>query len=89
MTKTKDTDMEAVADAGTMAAARRNKTSGANETSKNASRPAFLAQYIKAYPGEKVFYVTSDRQVFLGKDYNLAKFHQNSLGKGELKSYTI
>lgn len=51
--------------------------------------PAFLEGYIKSYPDEKAFHVTSDRQVFLDKDYNLAKLHQNSLGKGELKTYNI
>lgn len=51
--------------------------------------PDFLQGYIKSYPGEKAFHVTSDRQVFLDKDYNLAKLHQNSLGKGELKTYNL
>lgn len=44
---------------------------------------AFIAPYAKAYPKEKAFCVTSDRQVFLEKDRGLAVLHQNSLGNGE------
>lgn len=44
---------------------------------------AFIAPYTKAYPGEKVFHVTSDKQVFLEKDRGLAVLHQNSLGTDE------
>lgn len=45
--------------------------------------PSFILSYIKAYPDEKAFHVTSDRQVFLEKDRNLAVLHQNSLKNGE------
>lgn len=44
---------------------------------------AFIVPYAKAYPKEKAFYVTSDKQVFLEKDRGLAVMHQNSLGNGE------
>ena len=45
--------------------------------------PAFLEPYLKAYPGERTFHVTSDKQVFLEKDFNLARFHQKGLKNGE------
>ena len=51
--------------------------------------PAFLDSYVKAYPKEKVFHVTADKQVFLDKDYHFAKAHQNGLGKGEITTYNI
>jgi len=35
-----------------------------------------IASYKKSYPDEKTFHVTSDNQVFLGKDLALAKMHQ-------------
>lgn len=57
--------------------------------SKKQQLPDFMAAYVKSYPGEKVFHVTSDRQVFLDKDYHLAKMHQRSLGKGEIKTYNV
>lgn len=56
---------------------------------KKKSFPDFLTGHINRYPAEKVFHVTSDRQVFLDKDYHLAKLHQRNLGKGEIKSYNI
>jgi hypothetical protein len=37
---------------------------------------AFIAPYRKAYPKEKQFHITSDKQVFLGKDLHYAKMHQ-------------
>ena len=43
----------------------------------------FIAPYAKAYPDEKIFLVTSDRQVFLMKDKGLAENHQRSLKNGE------
>lgn len=57
--------------------------------SRKPAYPAFLESYVKAYPNEKVFHVTSDRQVFLDKDYHMAKVHQRSLGKGEITTYNI
>ena len=56
---------------------------------KKTEAPDFLKGYTKAYPKEKVFHVTTDKQVFLGKDYSLAKAHQNSLGKGEITTYNL
>ncbi|MEG1573223.1 MAG: hypothetical protein RR328_06685 [Bacteroidales bacterium] len=50
--------------------------------------PSFIKSYAKSYPKEKVFYVSSDQQVFLEKDYSLAVLHQNSL-KNEQKIQTI
>lgn len=50
--------------------------------------PVFIEPYIKAYPKEKLFYVASDNQVFLEKDYSLAVLHQASL-KNEQKLQTI
>ena len=42
-----------------------------------------VERYAKAYPREKVFHVTSDMQVFLSRDKNLAELHQKSLEKDE------
>lgn len=47
------------------------------------AQKAFIAPYEKAYPEEKAFHVTSDKQVFLEKDRGLAILHQNSLKNGE------
>ena len=66
--------------------------SGTDSGEKQSPKPAlpgFLKSYTKSYPAEKVFHVTSDKQVFLDKDYSLAKAHQNSLGKGEITTYNI
>lgn len=51
----------------------------------NLPEPDFLKQYRECYPGVKHFYVTSDNLVFL--DYEQAVSHQNSIGRGELKTY--
>ncbi|MDE5575483.1 MAG: hypothetical protein K2I87_07210 [Bacteroidales bacterium] len=61
----------------------------AKSQGKKKAVPDFLKGYLKAYPNEKVFHVASDHQVFLDKDYNLAKLHQNSLGKGEITTYNL
>nr|WP_306449049.1 hypothetical protein [Odoribacter splanchnicus] len=45
--------------------------------------PKILEPYIKAYPKERTFHVTTDKQVFLEKDLNLARLHQRSLKNGE------
>lgn len=47
--------------------------------------PNFLKQYRECYPSVKHFHVTGDNLVFL--DYEQAVSHQNSIGKGELKTY--
>lgn len=47
--------------------------------------PDFLKQYRECYPSVKHFHVTGDNLVFL--DYEQAVSHQNSIGKGELKTY--
>lgn len=52
--------------------------------------PPFLESYMKAYPKETVFHVTSDKQVFLEKDLNLARFHQRSLKtEGEVQTIKV
>ncbi len=62
----------------------------AAKTAKDYKRvPDFLEPYLRRYSGEKVFHVTSDRQVFLDKNHHLARLHQQSLGKGKLKTYNI
>lgn len=59
------------------------KPAGKGEKKKEADRlPAFLAPYVKAYPTNKTFHVTTDRMVFLANDRGLAVVHQNSLKKG-------
>ena len=78
--------VEEVAAATTEAA---NESATRNKSASKPKYPAFLAGYIKAYPNEKVFHVTADKQVFLDKDYHFAKAHQNGLGKGEITTYNI
>lgn len=52
--------------------------------------PPFLESYVKAYPKETAFHVTSDKQVFLEKDLNLARFHQRSLKtEGEVQTIKV
>lgn len=53
-----------------------------------------LSAYVAAYPNEKVFHVTSDKQVFLHTNKRDADAHQTHLNKseftkGELKSYEV
>lgn len=43
-----------------------------------------LTDYRKRYPDNKVFHVTSDMQVFLESDRNMAVLHQSTLKSGEL-----
>lgn len=64
-----------------------NKTKA--KTKPKPNYPDFLKSYIKAYPHNRVFYVTSDRMVFLSGDHSLAILHQNGLGCGEVETYTI
>lgn len=51
--------------------------------SKEDKIPVYLRPYVKAYPGEKAFHVTSDHQVFLEKNKSLAVFHQKSISSNE------
>ncbi len=60
----------------------------AEKSKGNKDIPLFLESYLKAYPKEKAFHVTSDRQVFLEKDLSLARLHQREL-KNEGKVQTI
>lgn len=56
---------------------------------KTATLPDFLAPYIRAYPKNKTFHVTSDRMVFLAGDRGLAVVHQKSLKGGEVTTYNV
>jgi len=58
------------------------KTTPVTESNKAAttkSEPDFMDHYRKAYPKEKCFHVTSDKQVFLSCDLSLAKRHQKTV----------
>ncbi|PZP42591.1 MAG: hypothetical protein DI598_16795 [Pseudopedobacter saltans] len=48
---------------------------------------ALIARYKKLYPQNKVFHLTSDKQVFLDSGKRDADAHQKTLGYGSLKSY--
>ena len=50
---------------------------------------ALAEKYAKAYPDCKAFHITSDRQVFLDKDKNLAQYHQKGLGEGEVRTINV
>ena len=78
--------VEEVADKTTGVA---NKSATRNTSAAKPKYPAFLGSYVKSYPNEKVFHVTSDNQVFLDKDYHMAKLHQKGLGKGEITTYNL
>lgn len=47
------------------------------------------ANYAEYYPECKTFHITSDRQVFLDKDKNLALLHQAGLGEGEVRTINV
>lgn len=49
----------------------------------------FIDKYAKSYPANKVFYVTSDNQVFLQGDHNMAVLHQKTLKEGELETIKV
>lgn len=80
-------EAEETATASEAAAAEESEAAGKAEEYKRV--PDFLEPYLQRYSGEKVFHVTSDRQVFLDKNHHLARLHQESLGKGKLKTYNI
>lgn len=40
---------------------------------------ALAKKYAKVYPGNKTFHITTDKQVFLEHDKNLAMLHQRGL----------
>lgn len=48
--------------------------------------PDFLKQYRACYPKAKKFHVTGDNLVF-PDNLKAAEAHQNSIGRGELKTY--
>ncbi len=50
---------------------------------------AIAQRYAKSYPKNKVFYITSDRQVFLSDNKCLAEMHQRTIGTGEMVTIKI
>ncbi len=50
---------------------------------------AIAQRYAKSYPKNKVFYITSDRQVFLSDNKCLAEMHQRTIGTGEVVTIKI
>jgi hypothetical protein len=70
--------------------ARREAEEAAAEQARKADPFKALAEkYAKAYPDCKAFHITSDRQVFLDKDKNLAQYHQKGLGEGEVRTINV
>ncbi|MCB6971828.1 MULTISPECIES: hypothetical protein [Butyricimonas] len=65
-----------------------HETSKIKEKETKTKEEILIEQYAKAYPKEKLFHVTSDMQVFLAKDKNLAELHQRGL-ENEEKIRTI
>lgn len=51
--------------------------------------PDFLTPYLRAYPKNKTFHVTSDRMVFLADARSMAVMHQKGLGSGEVTTYNV
>lgn len=69
---------------------RREAEEAAAEQARKADPFKALAEkYAKAYPDCKTFHITSDKQVFLDKDKNLAQFHQKGLGEGEVRTINV
>lgn len=60
----------------------------AQETGKKGEKsiPQGMKPYFDNYPANRVFYRTTDGQVFLEKDQHLAANHQRSLKKGDLET---
>lgn len=76
------------------AAKAETKTAKAEEAAAEQARKAdpfkaLAEKYAKAYPDCKAFHITSDRQVFLDKDKNLAQYHQKGLGEGEVRTINV
>lgn len=65
----------------------KEKTDAPVQPEPKKEEPAFLAQYRTCYPASKKFYVTSDNLVFLESEQKKAAAHQQTLGRGELKTY--
>ena len=65
------------------------KTRAAEQARKADPFKALAEKYAKAYPDCKAFHITSDRQVFLDKDKNLAQYHQKGLGEGEVRTINV
>lgn len=59
------------------------KVKSTEKESKEDKIPVYLRPYVKAYPSEKTFHVTSDHQVFLEKNKSLAVLHQKSINSNE------
>ena len=69
---------------------RREAEEAAAEQARKADPFKALAEkYAKAYPDCKAFHITSDKQVFLDKDKNLAQYHQKGLGEGEVRTVNV
>lgn len=60
-----------------------------DKAAKSKEKEDFIEPYKRSYPKEKLFYVTSDKQVFLKKDHQFAKLHQKSLKGGEVEIIEI
>lgn len=46
-------------------------------------------QYAKSYPENKVFHITTDKQVFLSNNLSAAQNHQKTIGDGKGSVTTI
>lgn len=69
--------------------ARREAEEAAAEQARKADPFQALAEkYAKAYPDCKAFHITSDRQVFLDKDKNLAQYIRRASAKAKYEPLT-
>ena len=75
--------------AAAAAAAKEAEEAAAEQARKADPFKALAEKYAKAYPDCKAFHITSDRQVFLDKDKNLAQYHQKGLGEGEVRTINV
>lgn len=65
------------------------KAAAAKAATKKDPFRELASEFAKSYPGNKIFHITTDMQVFLSGDLSAAQNHQRSLSEGEVKSINI
>lgn len=67
----------------------RARITAADKAAKTDPFRVLAEKYAEAYPACETFHITSDKQVFLDKDRNLALYHQKGLGEGEVRTIKV
>ena len=84
-----DADKDALQEALDKAQAEAKQALEDADQAKPPAAQKMVEPYVRAYPDNKVFYVTSDKQVFLEGSKNEAIMHQANLKEGELQIVKI